>query len=328
MVHCAGAALELSLHRAAISLALHGATLRENAGLMNVSTTNAGSPRDLMRPLRYCVRLPLLLWHLFIDLPITLICLMPPFAAATLSSGERLDHRMIRWWQGGLMRIFGFRLVRVGMPRREATLFVANHCSWLDITLLHSQRAVCFVAKSEIAHWPVIGWLATRGGTIYHERGSNDSLARVSQTMIDRLNAGLGVGVFPEGGTGDVDKVRTFHARIFQTCYDANVPAQPVALRYVRDGRAAKAVAFRGKEAFFANVLRLLGEPATTAEVHFLEPIALDTAGRKRMAEGARRAIIIALGFEAPPPLRARNGDAADDLDPIALADLESDVPV
>lgn len=296
---------------------------------MSVSTSNAQSTRDLMRPLRYAVRVPLLLLHLSIGLPITLTCLLPPLAAATLASGERLDHRMIRWWQGGLMRIFGFKLVRVGTPRREATLFVANHCSWLDISLLHSQRAVCFVAKAEIARWPVIGWVASRGGTIYHERGSNDSLARVSQTMIERLKTGLGVGVFPEGGTGEVDKVRTFHARIFQTCYDANVPAQPVALRYVRDGLAAKAVAFRGKEAFFQNVLRLLGEPATTAEVHFGEAIVLDPAGRKRMAEAARRAIIIALGFEAPPALRARNGDAADDLDPIALADLESaDVPV
>ena len=175
------------------------------------------------------------------------------------------------------------------------------------------------------AHWPVIGWLASRGGTIYHERGSNDSLTRVSQTMVERLQSGLGVGVFPEGGTGEVDKVRTFHARIFQTCYDANVPAQPVALRYVRGGHAAKAVAFRGKEAFFPNVLRLLGEPATIAEVHFLDPVPLATeGGRKRMAEAARRAIIVALGFESPPPLRAKSVDATDDLDPIA----EADVPV
>lgn len=298
---------------------------------MNATTTPMQEARDRMRPLRYVVRVPLLLWHLLVDLPITLLCLMPPVAALRLPSGERLDHRMIRWWQGGLMRVFGFKLKRVGEPRRDATLFVANHCSWLDITLLHSQRAVCFVAKAEIAHWPVIGWLASRGGTIYHQRGSNDSLARVAQTMIDRLNAGLGVGVFPEGGTGEVDKVRTFHARIFQTCYDANVPAQPVALRYVRGEQAAKAVAFRAKEAFFPNFLRLLGEPATTAEVHFLDPVPLATeGGRKRMAEASRRAIILALGFEAPPPLRARNGDAADDLDPIAEADhaAEADVPV
>ncbi|HWT16902.1 MAG TPA: lysophospholipid acyltransferase family protein [Patescibacteria group bacterium] len=296
---------------------------------MNATPTPIEGTRDWMRPLRYVVRVPLLLWHLFVHLPITLLCLLPPVAASTLASGERVDQRMIRWWQGGLMRVFGFRLKRVGEPRREATLFVANHCSWLDITLLHSQRAVSFVAKAEIAHWPVVGWVASRGGTIYHQRGSNDSLVRVSQTMIDRLNDGLGVGVFPEGGTGEVDKVRTFHARIFQTCYDANVPAQPVALRYLRDGVAAKAVAFRAKEAFFPNFLRLLGEPATTAEVHFLEPVPLATeGGRKRMAEAARRAIIVALGFEAPPPLRAKNGDAADDLDPIAESDHAAEADV
>jgi 1-acyl-sn-glycerol-3-phosphate acyltransferase len=323
--------MEHSLHQSAINLALHAVTLRENAGPMNATTDAIEPNRDALRPLRYVVRVPFLILHLFVGLPITLLCLMPPLASVTLGSDERLDHRMIRWWQGGLMRIFGFRLKRVGEPRREATLFVANHCSWLDITLLHSQRAVCFVAKAEIAHWPVIGWLASRGGTIYHQRGSNDSLARVSQTMIDRLNAGLGVGVFPEGGTGEVDKVRTFHARIFQTCYDANVPAQPVALRYVRGNAAAKAVAFRGKEAFFPNFLRLLGEPATTAEVHFLDPVPLATeGGRKRMAEASRRAIILALGFEPPPSVRAKNGDAADDLDPIAEADhaAEADVAV
>ncbi len=296
---------------------------------MNAPTTPIESPRDRLRPLRYLWRTPLLLLHLLVGLPLTLLSLVPPLDAIRIR-GDRLDQRMVRWWQGGLMRCFGFRLKRFGTPRREATLFVANHCSWLDISLLHSQRAVCFVAKSEIAHWPLVGWIASRGGTIYHQRGSNDSLARVAQTMLDRLNAGLAIGVFPEGGTGAVDKVRTFHARIFQTCYDANVPAQPVALRYLRDGVAARAIAFRAHEGFFPNFLRLLGEPGTVAEVHFLEPVALATeGGRKRMAEAARRAIIGALGFEPLPPLRPRNGDAADDLDPIAEADLHAhdDVP-
>ena len=266
---------------------------------MNATTTPMQEARDRMRPLRYVVRVPLLLWHLLVDLPITLLCLMPPVAALRLPSGERLDHRMIRWWQGGLMRVFGFKLKRVGEPRREATLFVANHCSWLDITLLHSQRAVCFVAKAEIAHWPVIGWLASRGGTIYHQRGSNDSLARVAQTMIDRLNAGLGVGVFPEGGTGEVDKVRTFHARIFQAAFAAQAPVQPVALRYGEGGSAQMAVAFGPHENFLQNFLRLLGEPSRVAEVHFLEPLTPDDEGRRKLAEAARDRILSVMNPEA-----------------------------
>ncbi len=108
--------MEHSLHQSAINLALHAVTLRENAGPMNATTDAIDPNRDALRPLRYVVRVPLLIVHLLVGLPITLLCLMPPLASITLGSGERIDHRMIRWWQGGLMRIFGFRLKRVGEP--------------------------------------------------------------------------------------------------------------------------------------------------------------------------------------------------------------------
>lgn len=280
--------------------------------------------RDAWRPLRYALRVPMLLWHIVVHLPLVLVLITPPGAALRLRSGERLDHRAIRWWQGGLMRVFGFRLKRVGTPRTEATLFVANHCSWLDITLMHSQRALCFVAKSEIARWPLIGWLASRAGTIYHRRGSNESLNAVAQLMVTRLRQGDAVGVFPEGGAGStVDHVRTFHARIFQACYDADVPAQPVALRYVRGNLPALSVAFRGEEKFFHNFLRLLGEPGCAAEVHFLEPVAVNAEGRRRMADAARRRIIEALDFGQVVGAPAGNVAEAstDELDPVAEAD-------
>ena len=307
----------------------------------DASAIKAKAPpvRDALRPLRYALRVPLLLWHVGIHLPLTMVLITPLGAAIRLPSGERLDHRAIRWWQGGLMRVFGFQLRCVGTPQTQATLFVANHCSWLDITLMHSQRALCFVAKSEIARWPLVGWLASRAGTIYHRRGNNESLNAVAQTMVARLRKGEAVGVFPEGGAaGTVDRVRTFHARIFQACYDAGVPAQPVALRYVRGGQPALSVAFRGEEKFFHNFLRLLGEPGATAEVHFLEPIAVNPEGRRRMADATRRSIIAALDFgQSLAPSAAivaglgstdisnagisGDGLSSDDLDPVAEAD-------
>lgn len=263
---------------------------------MNFSHTQTAqsSTRDPLRPLRYVWRVPLLTWHIFIHLPITLTLIALGYRFK-LSSGERLDQLAIRYWQAGLMWIFGFRVKRIGTLPSQPALFVANHCSWLDISLMHSQRALCFVAKSEIARWPVVGWVASRGGTIYHQRGSNDSLSSVSNIMIERLRVGDAVGVFPEGGTGKVDEVRTFHARIFQVCYDANVSAQPVALRYVRAGVPAHPVAFREQENFFNNFLRLLGEPATLAEVHFLLPVLLHPNGRRHMANAARNQIIAVL---------------------------------
>ena len=251
---------------------------------------------DRWRPLRYVLRTPLLLLHVLIAFPLALLVLNP-LAAKLRIGGTTLEKAMIRWWSGALVRRFGFRIRRFGEPLPGAVLYVANHISWLDIELMHSQRPVSFVAKSEIARWPFVGWLAAQAGTIFHRRGSTDSLAVVMATVVERLRDGVPVGVFPEGGSGHGDRVGTFHARIFQTALDANVPVQPVALRYGRDGRQDQAVPFARKESFFPNFLRVLGNPPMDAEIHFLEPVAATPDARRRMAEQSRARIVGALGY-------------------------------
>jgi 1-acyl-sn-glycerol-3-phosphate acyltransferase len=118
----------------------------------------------------------------------------------------------------------------------------------------------------------------------------------VLHEMRARLHAGHSVGVFPEGRTRDGQEVGPFHARIFLAAVEAGVPVQPVALRYGERGDAQTMVAFQPGEHFFGNFLRLLGEPARPAEVHFLEPIAANEAeGRRRIAELARERIVAAM---------------------------------
>lgn len=250
--------------------------------------------RDPLRAARYAVRLPLLLLHLFVGLPITLV-MINPLTQRWVVRGERVDHRVIRVWSAGLMRIFGWRTRRIGTPLPGAALFVANHVSWLDIELMHSQRVVGFVAKSEISRWPLIGWMARRGGTIYHRRGNTESLAGVLHMMVERLQSGQAVGVFPEGGANAGDTVKTFHARIFQAAVAAQVPVQPVALRYGPGGSAQTIVAFGENENFLQNFWRVLGEPARVAEVYFLDPLPPEIEGRRKLAEGSRERILAAM---------------------------------
>lgn len=252
---------------------------------------------DRLRPLRYVWRAPLLLVHLLIALPLALL-VINPLGARLRMGGERMDHWMTRWWSGALVRRFGFRIRRFGQPLPGAALFVANHLSWLDIELMHSQTFMCFVAKAEIARWPLIGWLASRAGTIYHRRGSGHSLGAVMDAVVERLKSELSVGVFPEGGTGSGEHVRVFHARIFQVAIDAAVPVQPVALRYARNGRQDPSVTFAPGESFFSNFLRLLGGPSLDAEVHFCPPFAPSEGDRRRTAEAARAAILQELGHD------------------------------
>jgi len=250
---------------------------------------------DVLRPLRYLLRLPFLLIHLALALPITLICINP-LTARWRIGGERVDHRVIRIWSAILLRIFGFRLRRVGTPVRGAAMFVANHVSWIDIELMHSFKVVGFVAKSEISRWPLIGWLASRAGTIYHHRGNNESLHGVMHQMVERMQAGEAVGVFPEGRTTDGRALGPFHARIFQPAVVAEATVQPVALRFGENGSAQTVVAFAPGENFLQNFLRLLGEPGRVAEVHFLEPLTEHARGRRWLAERCRERIAAAIG--------------------------------
>ena len=248
-----------------------------------------------MRWLRYGYRLPLLLWHVLVDLPLVLV-LLNPLTGAIRIGGERLDHRLIQGWSSGLVRVFGFRLRRSGTPLPGATLFVANQVSWVDIVVLHSQRMMGFVAKREIAGWPLVGWMASRAETIFHQRGNTESLGGVLHEMLARLRGGHSVGVFPEGRTRDGREVGPFHARIFLAAVEAGAPVQPVALRYGANGQAQTRVAFQPAESFVGNFLRLLGETARIAEVRFLAPIAPgDAQGRRRIAELARERIIAAM---------------------------------
>ena len=90
---------------------------------------------------------------------------------------------------------------------------------------------------------------------------------------------------------GNPESVKALFAAV-----EANVPVQPVALRYGARGSAQPVVAFGPKESFFANFMRLLGEPARRAEVHFLEPISgQDREGRRRIAETSRTRIVAAM---------------------------------
>lgn len=254
--------------------------------------TGGGLPRTF----RYLYRVPLLLVHVLVSLPLTVLCLVPVLARLPWGT-ETVGDRAVRAWSAGLMRIFGFRLRRIGTPQPGPVLFVANHVSWIDIEALHSQRMMGFVAKREIAGWPLVGWLAARGQTIFHERGSTDSLNGVLEVMVQRLRGGRSVGVFPEGRTRGGDHVGPFHARIFTAAVQAQVPVQPVALRYGEGGAAQTVVAFGPREHFGGNFLRLLGEPARLAEVHFLEPILPgDVDGRRRIADLSRERIVAAMG--------------------------------
>ncbi|RZA20057.1 MAG: 1-acyl-sn-glycerol-3-phosphate acyltransferase [Lysobacteraceae bacterium] len=242
---------------------------------------------SLLRTWRTMYRLPLLAWHVLVHLPVVLLLL-----AIEDIGGRKVGHAALRWWAGGLLRVFGMRVRRLGQPLPGGTMFVANHVSWIDIVTLHSQHMMGFIAKSEIRGWPVVGWLTTHADTIFLERGNAHSLGGVMGEMAHRLRVGRAVAAFPEGGTRDGRELGPFHARIFTAAVEADAPVQPVALCFGAHCEAQGLVAFADRESFMGNFLRLLGEPARPVTVCFLEPILhAEHAGRRRIATLARERI-------------------------------------
>jgi len=191
-----------------------------------------------------------------------------------------------------LLWLFGIRVEARGQPQEGAVLMAANHISWLDILALHSACAMGFVAKAEIANWPVFHYIARTGGTIFHQRGSHDSAAGVVASMAQRLSEDRAVMIFPEGGIEAGAPIRVFHARMFKAAVDVGCPVQPVMLRYVRDGRIDEAVAFRVGENMAVNLCRQLARPKSVAEVRFLPPMEAKDQPRRVLADGARAAVV------------------------------------
>jgi 1-acyl-sn-glycerol-3-phosphate acyltransferase len=113
--------------------------------------------------------------------------------------------------------------------------------------------------------------------------------------MLQRLQQGKAVGVFPEGRTCDGKAIGVFHARIFQPAVLASAPVQPVALKYGAGGSAQTTIAFRHRENFMQNLVRVLGEPVRDVEVHFLAPVQTEGVGRRELAAVARERIIAAM---------------------------------
>jgi 1-acyl-sn-glycerol-3-phosphate acyltransferase len=207
--------------------------------------------------------------------------------------------RLMRRWARRLLRTLAVEVRVHGAPAAEAALLVANHVSWLDSYAIHTVDTPRFVAKSEVAGWPVIGVIAQRFGTIFIKRGCFRSAARTVGAVAEALCRGESVAAFPEATTSDGRALLPFYPALFQAAVLTGARVQPVALRY-RDvaGRHSSAAAFVGEMTVGESLRLLLAEPRLTVEVIFCPPIDSHGLSRRELAARARAAIGDALGLQ------------------------------
>ncbi|RCN58960.1 1-acyl-sn-glycerol-3-phosphate acyltransferase [Acidiferrobacter thiooxydans] len=215
------------------------------------------------------------------------------FPAGTLMRTPR-GQRIVRWWHRRLLRILGLELRLYGIPAAAPALIVANHISWVEFAAVGAVIPGHFVAKSEIRSWPLIGWFAGQGGTIYIKRGDRGASTIVDAQMVAALRRQESIILFPEGTTSDGQTVQMFHPRLFAVAIEADVTVQPVALRYSDSANhACPAASFAGREKLIHHLWRLLRERGTLrVEVYFLAPEQSLGASSLMLATNARNAIL------------------------------------
>lgn len=198
---------------------------------------------------------------------------------------SRLFLRFSAWAIGVNIEVTGPRLLR-------NVLYIANHVSWLDILALSGRTGCAFVAKADMAPWPVIGWLATLNNSVYVQRENRLDVGSQRDAIQAALVTRQAIALFPEGTTGDGRTLLPFRSSLIAsvTPPPEGISIQPVAIDY---GSAAGEIAWVGEEPFGANALRVLGRRGRfTVTLRFLEPLDhADFPNRKAITAHSREAI-------------------------------------
>lgn len=188
-------------------------------------------------------------------------------------------------------------------------LVVANHVSWLDIFILDSLHPARFIAKSELARWPLMGRLIRGAGTIFVSRERRHDTRRVNMLAAHALRSGEVVAVFPEGKTTMGDTLLKFHASLLQPIVESQGRVQPVALRYVDASGNRSLAAIYGDESFATSFWRVCGEKGLAVEITAMSPIAAHGVTRRELARTTEALIRSALDLPVVETGLARYDD-------------------
>jgi 1-acyl-sn-glycerol-3-phosphate acyltransferase len=231
-----------------------------------------------------------------------------PVQALFLALGSPLAVRLPKAYHALCCRIFGIRLdMRGEISAARPTLFVVNHLSYIDIEVMSAAVETSFIAKREVASWPLFGWLAKLQRTVFVDRRATGVHAE-RDDVAARLEDGGNLVLFAEGTSSDGNRLRPFKSALFSAAQNEvggrPVAVQPVTLAYTHLdemplGRAWRPlVSWYGDMDMLTHGWQLLGLGRLTATLIFHPPVSYAMFGsRKALAAHCER--VIARGLSA-----------------------------
>jgi lyso-ornithine lipid O-acyltransferase len=256
---------------------------------------------------------------------VTLVLL--PFQWLAVRKGWPLRWRIPTLFSGIVCRLLGVHVTMTGCPAdTRPLLIVANHISWLDIVVISAVTPVVFVAKREVAGWPVVGLLARLQRTVFVDRTRPHRTHHVNGEIARRLTEGDPVVLFGEGTSSDGNRVLTFRSALIGSARAALADArnikfvwvQPLSIAYTRMlgvplGRRSRSdVAWYGEAPLWPHLWRVLTRGAIDVVVNWGEPIAYDASSdrkivARRLETEVRTMTVAALRGRAAPSRPRRN---------------------
>jgi len=180
-------------------------------------------------------------------------------------------------WARSFVWISGMKIEVIGTPPKPPFFLVSNHLGYVDVAALRAVVPTVFVAKREIIDWPVAGPIVRDMGVVFIDRQNRRDIPRAGKQIIERLDQGEGVVVFPEGTSTKGEEVLPFNSSFFEFAARADLPVSYVSVSYTTpEGEmpASDAICWWEDISFVAHMFRLFTVPSYTAILTFgSEPV-------------------------------------------------------
>jgi 1-acyl-sn-glycerol-3-phosphate acyltransferase len=179
---------------------------------------------------------------------------------------------IFKLWAKGFARIAHMKVEIIGEAPHAPFFLVSNHLSYVDIPALRYAAEGVFVAKGEIRDWFLAGRIVRDMGNIYINRQNNRDIPRAGQEIIEHLDAGEGVMIFPEGTSTKGEEVLPFNSSFLEFAARTDLPVSYCSISYKTPAGeipASEAVCWWDDTVFINHMIRMFGVKEFTAVISF-----------------------------------------------------------
>ena len=139
---------------------------------------------------------------------------------------------IFRTWARWFVKLSNMKIEVIGQPPHSPFFLVCNHLSYTDIPTIRAVVEGIYVAKGEIKSWFAAGKIVGDMGNIFINRQCKRDIPRANSEVLDALERGEGVIIFPEGTSTKGEVVLPFKSSFFEFAATANLPVHYAAISY------------------------------------------------------------------------------------------------